>query len=172
MHYATIKKYDIANGPGVRVSFFVSGCTHHCKECFNPETWNFNYGTEYSQDTEEEILNALSSPHITGLTLLGGEPFEPENQKVLVKLLRKVKTQMPHKTIWCYSGYLLDKDLIEGGSAHCEVTDEIISYLDVLVDGEFKIELKDIRLNFRGSANQRIIDMKEYNKSKNIITIF
>lgn len=172
MHYATIKKYDIANGPGVRVSFFVSGCTHHCKECFNPETWNFNYGTEYSQDTEEEILNALSSPHITGLTLLGGEPFEPENQKVLVELLRKVKAQMPHKTIWCYSGYLLDKDLIKGGSAYCEVTDEIISYLDVLVDGEFKIELKDIRLNFRGSANQRIIDMKEYNKSKNIITIF
>lgn len=171
MHYGAIKKYDIANGPGVRVSIFVSGCTHHCKDCFNPETWNFNYGKEYTPETEKEILDALASPNIAGLTLLGGEPFEPQNQRVLVELIKKVREQLPDKTIWSYSGYTLDKDLVEGGSAYCEVTNEMLSNLDVLVDGEFKIELKDIRLKFKGSSNQRIIDMKEYNKTKNIKTI-
>lgn len=171
MHYGAIKKYDIADGPGVRVSLFVSGCTHHCKECHNPETWNFNYGKEYTKETEEEIINALKSPHIAGFTLLGGEPFEIENQKEVINLLKRIKEEIPEKTIWCYSGYTLDKDLIPGGSAYCEATDEILSYLDVLIDGKFIISLKDIRLKYKGSTNQRVIDMNEYNKTRNIVTI-
>lgn len=159
MNYGAIKKYDIANGPGVRVSFFVSGCRHHCKGCFNVETWDFHYGKLYTKETEQEILEALKPDYIAGLTVLGGEPFEPENQVEVVKLLKKVRETYPHKNIWCYTGYLYDVDLIEGGKVYTEVTNEMLSYIDTLVDGEFIEELKDLRLEFRGSKNQRIISI-------------
>jgi len=161
MYYGEIKKCDIANGEGVRVSLFVSGCTHHCPGCFNQDTWDFGYGKEYTQETEDEILKALAPGYINGLSLLGGEPFEPQNQEVLVRLLRKVKEQYPEKNIWCYSGYLFDKELLSESRARCEYTDEMLSMLDVLVDGRFVEALKDIRLVFRGSSNQRLIDVKK-----------
>ena len=135
MNYANIKKYDIADGPGVRVSLFVSGCRHHCKGCFNSEAWDFEYGRPYTAETEAEILEALKPGYIAGLTLLGGEPFEPENQAELVKLLRKVRETYPEKSIWSYTGFVYDKDLVPGGRAYTDVTDEMLSYLDVLVDG-------------------------------------
>lgn len=162
MNYGTIKKCDIANGLGVRVSLFVSGCRHHCKGCFNPETWDFNYGKPYTEEVEMEILNLLDSKYITGFSLLGGEPFEPENQVVLVSLLKKIKEKFPEKDIWCYTGYLYDVDLIEGGKAFTDVTKEMLSYIDTLVDGEFVEELKDITLKFRGSSNQRIIQREQF----------
>lgn len=162
MNYGTIKKCDIANGLGVRVSLFVSGCRHHCKGCFNPETWDFNYGKPYTEEVEMEILNLLDSKYITGFSLLGGEPFEPENQVVLVSLLKKIKEKFPEKDIWCYTGYLYDVDLIEGGKAFTDVTKEMLSYIDTLVDGEFVEELKDITLKFRGSSNQRIIQREKF----------
>ena len=161
MHYGEIKNCDIANGEGVRVSLFVSGCTHHCPGCFNQDTWEFDYGKEYTKETEEEILTALAPGYINGLSLLGGEPFEPRNQEVLVRLLRKVKERYPEKNIWCYSGYLFDKELLSESRARCEYTDEMLSMLDVLVDGRFVEALKDIRLVFRGSSNQRVIDVKK-----------
>ena len=161
MHYGEIKKCDIANGEGVRVSLFVSGCTHHCPGCFNQDTWDFSYGKEYTDETEQEIIEALSPDYINGLSLLGGEPFEPQNQKVLVQLLRKVREQYPQKTIWCYSGYLFDRELLSESRARCEYTDEMLSMIDILVDGRFVEKLKDIRLVFRGSSNQRIIDVKK-----------
>lgn len=168
MNYGEIKKTDIANGPGVRVSLFVSGCTHHCKGCFNPETWNFEYGKPFTKMVEDELLDALAPAHISGLTLLGGEPMEPSNQQALVPFLRRVKDRFPYKTIWCYTGYRLEADLLgtcedesgRSGRARCEVTDEFLSYLDVLVDGEFILDKKDIRLKFRGSSNQRIMDVQ------------
>ena len=143
MYYGEIKKCDIANGEGVRVSLFVSGCTHHCPGCFNADTWNFKYGSEYTDQTEKEILEALSPSYINGLTLLGGEPFEPENQKTLVGLLRKVRESYPEKNIWCYTGYLYDEQLLNDSRARCEYTDEMLSMLDVLVDGEFVMSLSD-----------------------------
>lgn len=164
MHYGNIKKHDIADGPGVRVSLFVSGCTHHCKGCFNSETWDFNYGQPYTSDTEKEILKAMEPVYITGFTLLGGEPFEPENQKVLVRLLKNIRAKFPNKSIWCYTGYTYDVDLIKGGKVHTDVTDEMLSYIDTLVDGEFVEEKKDLLLEFRGSSNQRLIDL---NKMRN-----
>lgn len=159
MNYGNIKKYDIANGPGVRVSLFVSGCRHHCKGCFNSETWNFNYGEPFTQETVQEIMKALTPSYISGLTVLGGEPFEPENQPEVVKLLRKVREELPSKDIWCYTGYLYDVDLKAGGRVYTPVTDEMLSYIDVLVDGEFIEEQKDVSLQFRGSRNQRIIHL-------------
>lgn len=161
MHYGNIKECDIADGPGVRVSLFVSGCRHHCKGCFNPETWDFEYGELYTEETQEKILKLLAPGYIRGFTLLGGEPFEPENQRELVKLLRRIKEEYPGKDIWCYSGYLYDADLAEGGSVYTEVTEEMLSYIDVLVDGEFVEELKDVTLVFRGSSNQRIIELRK-----------
>lgn len=169
MYYGALKTCDIANGSGVRVSLFVSGCTNKCKGCFQKETWDFHYGTLYTEETEEEILKALRPSYIRGLTLLGGEPFEIENQKELVKLLRRVKKELPEKNIWCYTGFVLEKDLVDGGKRHCEVSDEMLSYLDVLVDGKFEESLKDIRLKFRGSSNQRLIDMNETRKQKKIV---
>ena len=159
MFYANIKKYDVANGVGVRVSLFVSGCTHHCKGCFNAEAWDFSYGKPYTEETEEEILDALNKDYIAGLSLLGGEPFEPQNQRALLPLLRKFRERYPQKDVWCYSGYTFHTDLQPGGRAHCEATDEMLSMLDILVDGEFVEDLKDLKLRFRGSANQRIIDV-------------
>ena len=161
MYYGELKKCDIANGEGVRVSLFVSGCTHHCPGCFNEDTWGVNYGKKYTEATEEEILKALEPGYINGLSLLGGEPFEPQNQEVLVGLLRKVRERYPEKDIWCYSGYLFDKELLSGSRARCGYTDEMLSMLDVLVDGRFVESLKDITLIFRGSSNQRLIDVKK-----------
>ena len=168
MHYGEIKKCDIANGEGVRVSLFVSGCTHHCPGCFNQETWDFGYGTEYTDETEREIMKALSPGYINGLSLLGGEPFEPQNQKALVQLLRKVREQYPQKTVWCYSGYLFDRELLSESRARCEYTDEMLSMIDVLVDGRFVEKLKDIRLVFRGSSNQRVIDVRVEDQERDI----
>lgn len=161
MNYGEIKNYDIANGEGVRVSLFVSGCTHHCKNCFNPETWNFEYGKPFTKETENYIIECLSPSYIDGLSLLGGEPFEPDNQKVLLPFLRRVKNDLPNKTIWCYTGYLFDKELLNESRARCEFTDEMLSLIDVLVDGEFIQDLYDISLAFRGSSNQRIIDVQK-----------
>lgn len=161
VNYGEIKKCDIANGEGVRVALFVSGCRHHCKGCFNSMTWDFNYGKKFTEETEEEILEALKPNYIDGLSLLGGEPFEPENQEVLVKLLRKVKERYPEKNIWCYSGYLFDEELKKESRARCEYTDEMLSMLDVLVDGRFEEDKKNITLLFRGSENQRLIDVKK-----------
>ena len=158
MNYGTIKKRDIANGPGVRVSLFVSGCTHHCPGCFNADTWDFAYGEPYTDTVEEEILSLMEPEYIGGLSLLGGEPFEPQNQRVLVGLLRRVRERFPGKTVWCYSGYTWE-ELTGESRARCEVTDEMLSLLDVLVDGEFILAKKNIRLRFRGSVNQRLIDL-------------
>lgn len=170
MNYATIKNLDVANGTGLRVSLFVSGCTHHCKGCFNPEAWNFNYGKEFTQEEENKIIDMLGFKHIQGLSLLGGEPFEPENQAGLINLIRRVKQEYPSKTIWAYSGYAFDTEIVpSNGKAHCDVTDELINYIDVLVDGEFKLELKDPRLKFRGSSNQRVIDIKQSLATNNVV---
>ena len=169
MNYGNIKKFDIADGEGVRVSLFVSGCTNKCPGCFQPETWDFQYGQPYTEETEAEILEALSKDYIQGLTLLGGEPFEIQNQKVLVNLARKVKELYPNKDIWCYTGFVLDKDLLPGGRRHCEVTDEFLSYIDILVDGPFMQDRKNLTLKFRGSENQRVIDLKKSNQFKAVI---
>ena len=159
MNYATIKNCDIANGPGVRVSLFVSGCTHRCKGCFNEVAWDFEYGEPFTQDTVDTILDMLSPDYIRGLTLLGGEPFEPQNQLELVKLLRQVKEKYPQKSVWAFSGYLFDKDILSGRLGAWEITKEFLSYLDVLVDGPFVESQKNLSLRFRGSENQRLIDV-------------
>ena len=149
MYYGNIKKNDIANGKGVRVTLFVSGCTNHCKNCFQPETWNFDYGKPYTKETEDEVIDALKPSHISGLTLLGGEPFEPENQRELVKLLRRVRDELPEKNIWSFTGFVLDQDLLDGG----------------------RKQEKDITLAFRGSRNQRLIDMKKSLKEQEVIEL-
>lgn len=159
MKYAKINKNDIANGSGVRVTLFVSGCTHHCKGCFNEEAWDFDYGKPFTKDTENELLDALSPNYIKGLTLLGGEPMEPQNQRVLVEFLKKVNKKYPQKTVWCYSGYTFE-ELTGESRARCEVTDQMLNMIDVLVDGKFVEKLKDISLRFKGSSNQRLIDLK------------
>lgn len=161
MKYANIKKNDIANGPGVRVSLFVSGCRHHCKGCFNEIAWSFNYGNDFTNEVEKEIIEALSPDYIAGLTVLGGEPFEPENQKGLVDFLKKVKELYPNKTIWVYTGFILDKEILGPSRANCQSTKELLGLIDVLVDGRFEEDKKDIALIFKGSSNQRIIDMKK-----------
>ena len=169
MNYGTIKNCDIANGVGVRVSLFVSGCTHHCKECFQPETWDFAYGQPYTQETEDELLRLLAPSYIDGLSLLGGEPMEPQNQRELVKLLRRVRRELPEKNVWCYSGYTLETDLLGPSRARCEVTDELLSMVDVLVDGRYVDELRNLSLRFRGSENQRIIDMNKTRAAGEIV---
>lgn len=171
MNYAKIKKNDIANGPGVRVSLFVSGCSHHCKNCFNPETWDFNYGKPFTTDVENEILLALKPSHISGFTLLGGEPFEVENQRSLLPFVKEVREKYPNKTIWAYSGFLFDRDLIGRSKVNCECTAELLSYIDYLVDGEFVEEKKDLNLKFRGSSNQRLIDVKASLKTGEVVTL-
>ena len=162
MNYGEIKKFDIANGPGVRVSLFVSGCRHHCKNCFNETTWDFRFGKPFTQDTVQEILKALSPDYIAGFSLLGGEPFEPENQPEIIKLLSEIRRRFPNKDIWCYTGFLFDKELVDGNSrAKTENTQKMLENIDVLVDGRFIEEQKNISLKFRGSENQRIIDVKK-----------
>ena len=188
MNYATIKKTDVANGPGIRVSLFVSGCTHRCKGCFNSEAWDFGFGQHYTRETEEEVLEALAPDYIRGLSLLGGEPMEPENRGTVLSLLQTVRQRYPGKDIWCYTGYRYEEDLLAwareerdacacgaqkrpeeehggadsqgGGPGAGEVT-QLLSLIDVLVDGEFVEERKNLRLAFRGSENQRLIDLKE-----------
>lgn len=160
MNYAEIKYCDIANGVGVRTSLFVSGCTHRCKGCFNELAWDFSYGREFDEKIQTQIMESLKPSYIEGLTLLGGEPFEPVNQRGLVNFLKEVKQAYPEKTIWCYTGYTLEKDLLSESRARCEVTDEMLGLIDVLVDGEFVEDLYDISLRFRGSSNQRIINLK------------
>ena len=159
MNYATIKNCDIANGPGVRVSLFVSGCTHRCAGCFNEEAWDFDFGQPFTQATIDEIIGMLSPAYVKGLTLLGGEPFDPRNQGAIVELLRQVKEKLPEKSIWAFSGYLFDKDILSGKLGNWEITKEYLSYLDVLVDGPFVMAKKNLSLRFRGSENQRLINV-------------
>ncbi|MCI8270487.1 MAG: anaerobic ribonucleoside-triphosphate reductase activating protein [Lachnospiraceae bacterium] len=161
MNYATIKPTDVANGPGVRVTLFVSGCTHHCKGCFNSEAWDFGYGQEFTEETQKELLRLLSPDYIVGLTLLGGEPMEPANQTGLLPFIKKVKKQFPLKTIWCFTGYDFEQDILGKMFPASEVTRELLPLLDVMVDGKFIEEKKNLRLKFRGSENQRILDMKK-----------
>ena len=169
MHYGKIMECDIANGTGVRVSLFVSGCRNHCEKCFNPETWDFEYGEEFTDDTIEYILDLLSKSYIEGITLLGGEPMEPENQPELLRLIRKMKERFPDKTVWCYTGYTIDKLLDTDEHCHCEDTFEFLSMIDVLVDGRYDESLSDLSLKFRGSSNQRIIDIKKSREEWKII---
>ena len=159
MHYGEIKNCDIANGEGVRVTLFVSGCTNHCKNCFQPQTWDFDYGKPFTEETEAELFRLLSPRYIRGLTLLGGEPFEPENQRALLPFLRKLRRELPVKTVWAFTGFTWEELHTEGSHPRCEVTDELLSLIDVLVDGRYVEELKDIGLRFRGSSNQRLLDL-------------
>ena len=158
MYYGSIKPCDIANGTGVRVTLFVSGCTHRCKGCFQPQTWDFRYGQPFTAETEEALLEALDRPYISGLTLLGGEPFEPDNQRALLPFLRRLRQQLPDKTVWAFSGYTWE-ELTGQSRARCEATGALLSLVDVLVDGEFVEALRDISLRFRGSSNQRLLDV-------------
>lgn len=161
MNYADIKQYDVANGPGVRVSLFVSGCTHHCKNCFNKEAWDFSYGQPFTKETQEQIISYLDKPYVKGLTLLGGEPFERENQIALLPFLKEVRKRLPDKDIWAFSGYDFEKDITGYMCLEWEATKELLSYIDVLVDGEFIEEQKSLNLRFKGSANQRTILVQE-----------
>ena len=160
MHYGELKKCDIANGIGVRVTLFVSGCTNHCPDCFQPQTWDFDYGKPFTDETKAAIFAELDKPFVNGLTVLGGEPFEPRNQRELLPLLREVREKYPDKTIWCFTGFRLEDELLRDGSyPRCEATDGMLACINMLVDGRFVKELKDISLQFRGSRNQRVIDM-------------
>ena len=172
MNYAGIKYCDLANGTGCRTVLFVSGCRNACKGCFQPQTWDFGYGEPFDEKVQKEVLDSLAPDYITGITLLGGEPFEPENQKELVPFMRKVVAQYPNKNVWAFTGYIYDKDLLAGGRRHTEDTDELLSMIDVLVDGPFVEELKDITLKFRGSSNQRVLDLRETIRTGKITTLF
>lgn len=169
MNYGTIKPLDIANGEGIRVSLFVSGCTHRCHGCFNPETWDFQYGKPFGPETEETIVRLLDRSYVNGLSLLGGEPFEPVNQRALLPLIRRVRLEFPKKNIWAYTGYCYENDLLPGKRAFCEVTDEILDSLEVLVDGPFLESRKNISLRFRGSDNQRLIHMPETRRTGQVV---
>lgn len=171
MNYSGIKPFSIENGEGVRVSLFVSGCRNACKGCFQPETWDFAAGQPFTEAVEDEILEMLRPDYVKGLTLLGGDPFEEENQEGLLSLLRKVKAQFPEKDIWAYTGYILDEDFIPGGKKYTPWTEEIMSMMDVVIDGPFVLEKKNLTLKFRGSSNQRVIDMKKTREQKEIILL-
>jgi anaerobic ribonucleoside-triphosphate reductase activating protein len=171
MKYATIKDYDISNGLGIRISLFVSGCTHKCPGCFNEVAWDFQYGEEFDKCVEDKLIKMLEPSYIAGLTLLGGEPFEVVNQKALLPFIKRVKETYPNKNIWAFTGYLFDKDLLNQSRARCEVTDELLTYIDVLVDGPFILSKKDIALKFRGSDNQRIIDVKKSLSENKVVLI-
>ena len=159
MNYANIKWYDVANGPGVRVSLFVSGCRNHCKNCFNPETWDFDYGQPFTEEVEDKILKAMEPDYIKGFTLLGGDPFEPENCAALVPFMKRMRKLYPEKSVWCFTGYDYERDLLTGKKGDAETVLKLLRTLDVLVDGRFVEELKDLNLRFRGSSNQRIISV-------------
>lgn len=170
MNYSNIKYYDIANGVGVRTTLFVSGCRNHCEGCFQPETWDFNYGKPFTEEVARDIINSCREDYITGLTLLGGDPFEEENQICLANFTTAFKNYCPNKTIWAFTGYLLE-DLLEGGKKHIFCTDELLSNIDVLVDGPFILNKKNLCLKFRGSENQRIINMNKFRKTGKIVEI-
>ncbi len=169
MNYANIKWYDVANGPGVRVSLFVSGCRNHCKNCFNPETWDFDYGQPFTEEVEDKILKAMGPDYIKGFTLLGGDPFEPENCAALVPFMKRMRKLYPEKSVWCFTGYDYERDLLTGKKGDAETVLKLLRTLDVLVDGRFVEELKDLNLRFRGSSNQRIISVKESLKKDKIV---
>lgn len=168
MHYGQIKNCDIANGEGVRVTLFVSGCTNRCEGCFQPETWDFSYGEPFTKETEDKLLQMLKPDYINGLTLLGGEPFEPQNQRALLPFVKRVREVYPNKNIWAFTGFTLEQLLSQASHPRCEATDEFLSNIDVLVDGKFILSQKNIRLRFRGSENQRIIDLPLTLKTGNI----
>lgn len=172
MNYAEIKYNDIANGPGIRTSLFVSGCTHACKGCFNQIAWDFNYGKPFTEDTINDIIESMRPDYVQGLTLLGGEPFEHTNQQGLLPLLRAVKRFLPDKDIWCFTGYLFDKDICEDMCAKWEEAKEMLSYIDVLVDGKFVEELKDMMLKFKGSSNQRTILVQESLRQNQVVLLY
>lgn len=171
MNYATIKWTDIANGEGVRISLFVSGCTHHCKNCFNSVAWDFSYGELFDENVQERIIEGLRSDYVAGLSLLGGEPLEPQNQEALYPFIKRVREKFPNKTIWCYTGFVLDERTgsLTNATKNTLYTQRLISLFDVLVDGPFVEELKDIRLKFRGSSNQRVIDVKKTLASNQVV---
>lgn len=169
MNYGVIKPVDIANGPGVRVSLFVSGCTHHCPGCFNQEAWDFSFGKPFDEEAQQQVLEFLNHDFITGLTLLGGEPLEPENQKGLLPFIQRVRRQLPQKTIWCYSGYDFEKDVLGWMMEELDTTGELMSCIDVLVDGRFIAAKKNISLRFRGSENQRVLDVKQSVKQRQAV---
>ena len=171
MNYSAIKYCDIANGTGIRTVLFVSGCRNHCEGCFQPETWSFAYGRPFTGAEQAEILRSLEPDYIRGLTLLGGDPFEPENQAGLFPFIREVKGRFPKKDIWAYTGYVLERDFVPGGQCHTDITREFLEQIDVLVDGPFLLEQKDISLKFKGSANQRIIDCTHSCKTGEILEI-
>ena len=172
MNYGNIKTNDIANGTGIRTSVFVSGCRHHCKKCFQPETWDFDFGAHFTEEVLNEIIDSLRPDYVNGLTILGGEPMEPENQPMVLYLIKKVKEELPEKTIWVYSGYTFEELTNERNPrCHTEFTDKILENINVLVDGEFHIDEKNIMLSFRGSENQRIIDVQETLKEKTVVTL-
>ena len=171
MYYGDIKNCDIANGVGVRVTLFVSGCRNRCEGCFQPQTWDFCYGQPFTRETEDKILEMMKPSYIKGLTLLGGEPFEPENQKDLLPFVKRVKEVYPDKNIWGFTGYTLEKLLEDGSHPRCEVTDELLSFIDILVDGRFEKDKKNLMLKFRGSENQRLIDMNK-TRETGVITMY
>ena len=169
MNYANIKYCDIANGEGVRTTLFVSGCTRRCENCFNKVAWSFDYGEPFDKEIRNKLLESLAPGYISGLSVLGGEPFEPSNQRGLVGFLHDVKVLYPNKNIWCYTGYVYENDLMRPGTVRCEETDEMLSYIDVLVDGPYVEALHDITLRFRGSSNQRIIDLNKTRAAGRVI---
>ena len=169
MNYGQIKNCDIANGNGVRVTLFVSGCTNHCKNCFQPQTWDFAYGEPFTKDVEDRLISMLAPEYIDGLTLLGGEPFEPQNQRALLPFVRRVKATYPDKDIWAFSGFTLEELLTPGSHPNCEATEDLLGLIDVLVDGRFVEEKKDLSLQFRGSSNQRLIDLKKSHAAGEIV---
>lgn len=169
MNYADIKKIDIANGEGTRVSVFVSGCNHHCKGCFNQCAWDFNYGKKFTDDEINKIINYLNHDYISGLSLLGGEPLEKPNQEGLLPLVKKVKEKFPNKNIWCYTGFDFEKDIVGNMVKENKTTKELLKYIDVIVDGKFEEDKKDIKLQFRGSSNQHILDVQESLKQHKLV---
>ncbi|MGN1128565.1 MAG: anaerobic ribonucleoside-triphosphate reductase activating protein [Candidatus Flemingiibacterium sp.] len=169
MNYCEIKNCDIADGPGVRVTLFVSGCTNHCEGCFQPETWDFGYGEPFTREVEDRLIGLLEPHYIAGLTLLGGDPFEPSNQAALLPFVKRVRETYPEKTIWAYTGFTFEELTTDGSHPRCQATDELLSMIDVLVDGRFVLKLKDLRLRFRGSSNQRLIDVKKTLESGKIV---
>ncbi len=172
MNYAQIKNCDIANGEGVRVTLFVSGCTNRCEGCFQPETWDFSFGQPFTKEIEDKLIQMLAPSYINGLTLLGGEPFEPQNQRVLLPFVKRVREAYPNKNIWAFSGFTLEQLLNQSPHPRCEATDELLSLIDVLVDGKFILAQKNIRLRFRGSENQRVIDLPKTLQTGEIVKLF
>ncbi len=171
MYYSNIKYYDIANGLGVRTVLFVSGCRNHCENCFQPETWDFQYGQRFTKETEDELIKSVKPDYIQGLTLLGGEPFEPENQAVLAPFMQRFKEECPDKDVWAFTGYLLDKDLVPGGSKYTDYTDDLLDTIDVLVDGKYVEELHSVTLKFKGSSNQRVIDVPHFLETGEVVEL-